>query len=136
MDVNFESKQFHLRATSETSRKIEIDLTSDVPHLEKIFFKVESIDGGFESVFQWGTQSSQKIEVSYKNDSGNVEILAKALADNHIDIKFNAEQGTFDLDSRVAGKEMKVNVILAGSKLQIEITEPFFNNGKVTFEGM
>ena len=136
LEVVFESKKFNLKAMSESNKKIEFDLTSDIPNFEKILFKVDSNAGGFESMFKWGQDARQQIELGYKNEGGAIQLSARVLQENHIDVNFNAGSGTFDLDTMIAGKEMKVSVILEGNNLKVEATEPFFNNGKITFEGM
>ena len=135
LEVVFESKKFNLKAMSESNKNIEIDLTSDIPNLEKILFKVDSSGGGFESVFRWGQDAKQQIELGYRNEGGEIQISARALQENHIDVALNTGSGKFDLDTKIAGKEMKANVILEGTNVKMEVTEPFFDNGKITFEG-
>ena len=138
LEVVFESKTFNLKVLADSSRSIEIDLTSDISKLEKILFKVDLSNAGtgFQALFKWGNEARQQIELGYKNEGGDIQLTAKVLQDNHFDITFNAGSGTFDLDSKIAGKEMKASVVLQGTKLNIEATEPFSNNGKLTFEGL
>ena len=135
LEAVYEGKEFNLKAVLLSDTKITIDLTSDIPKLEKISFKVERSRSGFDSSFKWGNQAKQEITLSYKNVQRNIEVNVKALGEHHLDLKFNVMVGNFNLDSRIAGHEMKIDVSVRDKKVDLEMTDPFSNSGKLTFHG-
>ena len=135
LEAAYESKKLSLKAVSAESGG-EIDLTSDAhPLLEKVLFKVDKKDAGFDSLFKWGTQAEKEISLKYSANPG-LKLRVEAFREHYLEIERNMSEKTFKLDSQIAGREMKIDLSVRDNNVTIEMSDPFLNRGKITFEGM
>ena len=135
LEATYESKKLSLKAVSAESGG-EIDLTSDAhPLLEKVLFKVDKKDAGFDSLFKWGTQAEKEISLKYSANPG-LKLRVEAFREHYLEIEGNMSEKTFNLDSQIAGREMKIDLSVRDNNVTIEMSDPFLNRGKITFEGM
>ena len=138
LEAVYESKKLRLKALSESGGKVEIDLTSDAhPLLEKILFKVDPKDrstAGFDSLFKWGTQAEKEITLEYSKNPF-FKLRVEALGEHHLEIESNMSEQTFKLDSQIARRDMKIDLSVRDNSVTIEMTDPFLNRGKLTFQG-